>query len=246
MLSAKNKREIESLLKHPNDPFRAEELPWMLAYHVSSENVDELVALIADRLPREEVERTIRCIHDNDCLRPEDSAYEVMSPEYHQAVRRLLLDDELYGILAQVVCLPSFQPEWALHVMRAPDGRCRARLARAEKQIWPNAFKSEVTVSERPLSSDLAEQLEVIWEWVLLQTRYPCKHHGGLDGTTYHFQTFSMKSGTLCGQTWSPVPHTTPGKLVKLCHRLYDFVQSPATHEQAIRAASAWFAQRPG
>jgi hypothetical protein len=65
-----------------------------------------------------------------------------------------------------------------------------------------------------------------------------------MDGETYHFACGANNVGWMAGKTWSPDPDTAPGRLVALCHLLYDYVELGEIQSdllQKFHDAAEWF-----
>lgn len=165
--------------------------------------------------------------------------------------RRLLQEIERRPVIATVVCLPSFEPEWAIRIHGSNKLGFAATLTKAKTQIWSAGQDAEVDVShdDVTLSSHLADELLNIWSKMLRDAKYRASASAGLDGVSYHFLYFKNTHGHLCGQTWSPDPETTAGHFVSLAHSLHDFVLvdslNRARIESQLESEMEWFRDVP-
>ncbi len=192
---------------------------------------------------------SLQRIADEECLQPEASPFDDISREYHARVAEFLLkpapgEPRLPEFTA--VCLPSFQPESAVRLVRSNKGLRAVRepslvLVNANEAIWGSTAPSiETTHHTRGIPDGLATRLETLWERMLLSTR-ASRHVGmGLDGVTYHF-TFRHKSG----QTWSPRPETRAGRFVEVARTLARYIAAEESTRSAIEgellAQLEWF-----
>jgi len=142
--------------------------------------------------------------------------------------------------IASLVCLPSFDPEWALWVVGERETAFSVLLTEAEHSIWLSLHGPEVlavvpvTKRQRELATDLGGAICDIWRTVLSQTRYP---HGeptlGVDGTNYHFAYRRVRL-SMTGKVWSPQGMTVPARLAALGRVLKDYVQDSAQSDLSI------------
>lgn len=179
-------------------------------------------------------------VADEDCLQPERSPFDPLFHEYCGRVTELLLTpsaDEPRWPEFTVVCLPWFQPEWALRLVRLGDEFSNVRepmlvLVVANTAIWgPGIQQVETTRHVCPVQIELASRLESLWERMLLSTR-ASRHVGmGLDGMTYHFQHRHK-----AGQTWSPRRDTRAWRFVEVALTLVRFATAEENTRPAIEA----------
>lgn len=190
----------------------------------------------------------------SDHLLPEDSPFhhwEIHGGYNLSVARRLLQEIERRPVIATVVCLPSFEPEWALRIHGSNKLGFAATLTKAKTQIWSAGQDAEVDVShdDVTLSSNLADELLNIWSKILRDARYRASASVGLDGVSYHFLCYKSTQGHLCGQTWSPDPETSAGHFVSLAHNLHDFVLADSSNRAKIESQLAsemeWFRDIP-
>lgn len=116
----------------------------------------------------------------------------------------------------------------AIQVMGS-DGEFVKDESAAEKitKGYPKSYRDIPKVScSRPISNELARDIDAVWLAMLSDVRYPEKPTLGEDGTTYHFSTagFATFYGHYyAGQVWSPSPDTNPGRLVEISDLMIDF-----------------------
>jgi hypothetical protein len=189
-----------------------------------------------------------------DHLLPEDSPFHHwdIRGDYHLSVsRRLLPEIERRPVIATVVCLPSFDPEWALRIHGSEHLGFALTLTLANTQIYCTGQDADVDVSTHnaELSNALARHLLDIWCNMLRDAKYRASATAGLDGVAYHFLCHKTMLGYLCGQTWSPDPETTAGHFVSLAHSLHDFVLADTSNraqiESQLESEMEWFRDIP-
>lgn len=148
---------------------------------------------------------------------------------YYAAVFRTLIEHREVSSLrgAGVVCLPAFEPEWALRLVLDEDGEQYLLIqTEAEEQIW-DSDSAEIKVAHRelPFPKDIAESVCDVWLNMLRGARFPDSGWSGRDGVNYHFNYWGPEAFLVefCGRTWSPEKDTAPGRLVALADALRDF-----------------------
>ncbi len=190
----------------------------------------------------------------SDHLLPEASPFHhwEIDGSYNLSVaRRLLQKSECHPVIATAVCLPSFEPEWAIRIHGSEELGFAATLTRAQTPIWSAGHNADVNVSQNviTLSSSLAHELLKIWVKMLRDAKYQTSASAGLDGVSYHFLYFKNTHGHLCGQTWSPDPESTAGHFVSLAHCLHDFVMVDSITrpgiESKLKSEVEWFRDIP-
>jgi hypothetical protein len=200
MLSDDDRRSLERLIDYrAKSQISSTEFAWQVANFAGAETLKEIIERVRDRVPSDWLEEATRQIADNDCLQPERSPFDSFAT-YHQAVAQTLLSSGSRGFraMAHVVCLPSFQPEWSLQLMRTRRGEWQARLSIAEKAIWPDAQRVNVSVKEADLPTELAEELHLTccpghairavrgWVWTAPRTISKRKRSALRLGLHYH------------------------------------------------------------
>ncbi len=177
----------------------------------------------------------------SDHLLPEDSPFhhwEIQGGYKLSVARRLLREIERRPVIATVVCLPSFEPEWAIRIHGSDKLGFAATLTKAQKQIYSAGQDAEVDVSQDDviLSSNLADELLEIWARMLRDAKYRASASAGLDGVSYHFLCYKNTHGHLCGRTCSPDPETTAGHFASLAHCLHDFVMVDSSNRPRVES----------
>ena len=145
---------------------------------------------------------------------------------------------------ASLVCVPTFEPEWALLVVGERKAAFWVLFVEAQKSLWystNNWYSAKgdpeipspppVEIHRNELNPSLAGAVCDIWSRVLLQTRYPQEPLDGCDGVTYHFAYSGKGKLAMAGKTWSPEEETVPGKLVGLSHALRDYAKDAANQD---------------
>src|SRR5689334_10917659 len=132
-----------------------------------------------------------------DHLEPEEGL--LSQPEwrwdYGQRLREVLLKDAAPYHLARVVCLPAFEPEWVVTVIREEPKKLDGphtyyvECVVAEKRLFPPKDSRGVTArkARAALDGETAESLNQVWRRMLRTTRYPKEPQLGADGVDYHF-----------------------------------------------------------
>ncbi len=177
---------------------------------------------------------------DEDCLQPERSPFDHIFYEYHGRVAEWLLSTALGGHRRAeftAVCLPSFQPEWAMRLFRPLKGIPDIReptllLVRAKEAIrGPTTGTIETTRYTLPIPDALATRLEAVWRMMLESTRAHRLVGTGLDGVKYHFVYRDRAA-----QTWSPRPESRAGRFVELAHTLARLTSAESSDRPQIEA----------
>ena len=232
MLTPKERKLVEQLVEFETRGIQGfETSARFLGEIVTPENYDA-VAQIVPATWKERLDECIaahsRQVLDNECLEPEDSPFDLgeMLIKYYRDVAAALFvspsqPSSHYRLSA--ICLPSFDVEWAVRLLWPKRNDPSLVLTIAERKIWltESAENTPVTVHRAPLATDIARQLEEIWDRMLCRTRFPERSGMGLDGVTYHFSNVAM-----AGKKWSPGPEIAPGRLVALSHRLRDYCEA--------------------
>ena len=156
------------------------------------------------------------------------------NPTAYEARARSLLTRDI-GYDATMVCLPSFEPEWAIGVGEAKGSeRAVVTFREMDRQIWGAKKGSKPTFKQKvaPIDDRTAAMIHRCWERMLLETRYrlPSDDISGLDGETYHFASGSGMNGYV----WSPDADTLPGRLVALAAALREFASAPEANRPKL------------
>lgn len=160
---------------------------------------------------------------------------------YAQRIREVLLKDAADYHVARMVCLPSFEPEWVVTVVREEAEDLDAphsyyvEYVIAEKKLFPPKDSQGVTgkKSRASLDRETAESLNRIWRRMLRTTRYPEEPRLGADGVDYRFSRFlalldrgqpEPLPGWEQGMIWTPDAESLCGELVAIGERLKAYV----------------------
>jgi hypothetical protein len=206
--------------------FSDNEMAFQFGVLLESIGLDELLDRVSpDLVPliKQGIVSSNQDAADAEYLRPQDSPFHGLL-EYYHCVERILFDERSFGAprKLRMICLPSFEPEWALVLIGSARAKYSAVvLCKVESQIWStrNAIVT-ATRLEREVPDDVAAGLCDIWKKMLSNARHPKLMTVGCDGVSYHFE-----AGGMAARTWSPDPQTAPGKLVSLCDLLYQFAE---------------------
>jgi hypothetical protein len=169
-------------------------------------------------------------------LLPEESPFciNAASAHYYRSVAALLIGNkrEKRFANASVICLPSFEPEWAVHLYGSEIIGFRLICSEPSSLIAHTSDTSSITVLEREvfIAADMANVISETWRIVLTHTRHSSDHNCGRDGVSYHFASKQM-----AGRIWTPPATTVPGKLVDLSHALRDFVRATESERVQLR-----------
>jgi hypothetical protein len=243
MLSRSDLDRIDRLLSvFQQGVITREEFGLQIANLVTAE--DQTVVL--QKLPAELVEPSKdgfalgrHAAADREYLEPEDSPFGQHSA-YYENVGLLLLKPEANRKprLLSVVCLPSFEAEWALELFGSSATGYGVVMRVAEERIWTSRAPSAINVrrSEGRLPSGVAERACAVWRSMLQRTRFPEVGICGLDGVTYHFQCHLRGAGRMAGKVWSPDRNTGPGRLVALSHALVNYAKADESAREAALA----------
>lgn len=233
--------------------FTNDEFATRLGSLLTSENLGAVLA----RLPpdivvavKEGIAQDDRRAADVESLCPETSPFDCVDVfgNYYRNVASALLEPGKHnrrGLLS-VVCLPSFEVEWAIRLLGSEKEGFSITRSVAETMIWSRQGLTPVAVMqvESPLPAELAASVCEAWRNMLRLVRYPQSSAAGLDGVTYHFACFEPGMGWMAGTTWSPEDRTAPGRLVALSQLLFQYVEQGAKERSRlaveIRQAADW------
>jgi hypothetical protein len=171
--------------------------------------------------------------------------------DYAKRLRDILLKDAASYHLARMVCLPSFETEWVVTVVREdakdPDDPqiYFVDYVGAESKLFRTKDSDEIKVrkARAVLDADTAEFLNTTWRRMLRRTRYPKEFGLGADGVTYHFSRFvpmidrgrnDPEAGWEQGTTWSPDEDSLCGELVAIGEALKDYALAQAEDRQKL------------
>jgi hypothetical protein len=200
-------------------------------------------------------------------LEPEEAAFS--QPEvlwkYAKRLHDVLLQDAAKCYVARMVCLPSFENEWVVTVVREdrPDFDAPhtyyVESVSANHKLFSAKNPADLTVtrSRATLDRETAESLARVWRRMLRATRYPKVPRVGADGVEYHFSRFlpfvdgglsEPLAGWEQGRIWSPSEKSPTGELVAIGEQLKAYAQAaPADREKilsSIREKTATLAAR--
>ncbi len=154
---------------------------------------------------------------------------------YYTAVERAVDVRSGPSAIVAITILPSFQPEYALRVLKDA-----VVLVRFQSSLWYEGPSSDgispkkgFKVWTAPISSQLAATVAgVVARHIASAKR---SDEMGLDGVSYRFSV----PGAACASAWSPDETSTDGKLVELAQVLESHAQTKgkkglATSEKGI------------
>lgn len=162
--------------------------------------------------------------------------------DFSKRLRDVLLKNAASYHLARMVCIPSFETEWVVTVVRE-DGddlddpqTYFVEYVGAESNLSQSKDSDNIKVKKArvALDPDTAEFLNTTWRRMLRRTHYSKQDRVGLgaDGVGYHFSRFvplidrgrgDPHAGHEQGQTWSPEQDSPCGDLVAIGEGLRDF-----------------------
>ena len=144
-------------------------------------------------------------------------------------------------MVAEVVVVPSFQPEWMVRVLQYKDGDSELFLVLLDYNVWYSnqalavvngneyqTFTDEPspvasTCYRIPIDSTISNMLRHLFYAVLSPVKYnQCDVY---DGVEYTFAMGYPGSALLCGQICSPEDESNTGKLVTLAETLCGIAQ---------------------
>jgi hypothetical protein len=180
-----------------------------------------------------------------DHLEPEEGTLnqQEWQWDYTKRLREVLLKEAASFHLARMVCIPAFEPEWVVTVVREDGEDVDAprtyyvEYVGAERRLFRPRNSQSVTVkkSRAPLDSKTADSLNKTWRRMLRTARYPMEPRLGADGMSYHFsrslplidrgQSDPLAGGEQ-GRIWSPDEESLCGDLVAIGERLKVYVQA--------------------
>jgi hypothetical protein len=105
-------------------------------------------------------------------------------------------------------------------------------IAEYESRLPDDYHDVETDYCEIEIPSELAEDLLVIWEKILLETRYGDQAPLGRDGTDYHFSMLA-NGVVMAGKVWSPDPQSKTGAMVSITETMKNLC---LTGDQNLRA----------
>jgi hypothetical protein len=179
-------------------------------------------------------------------LEPEQSLFTSSQSrqKYHHMVIDALKEVYTKDVVARVIVLPSFEPEYAIALkkhneeytvfMASPTMQLSEYKTIEEniengkvnhddehvtrlKALYPTYNEIPLTHCSVAIDADLGDKLLTVWQTMLLTTRYEKDRPNILqiDGVSYHYST-----DFFAGQTWSPSQNSKTGKLVAITDAL--------------------------
>ncbi|WP_435008768.1 hypothetical protein P12x_000030 [Tundrisphaera lichenicola] len=138
------------------------------------------------------------------------------------------IDSDKSNYIARMVCLPAFEPEWAITITEV-DNMHWIELSVATESVSSSKNPRKVTATKRRIlfDSDCAIILRKIWIKMLLSVKYPSEPPEFIvaDATDYRFSCFAIGRGKLAGKISEPMLDTLPKKLTEIGHLLRTYVE---------------------
>jgi hypothetical protein len=172
--------------------------------------------------------------------------------DYGQRLREVLMKDSSLYHVARMVCLPSFEEEWMVTLVREGpndlDGphTYYVECVVAERKLFPPKESQGVAAKKAraPIDGETAESLNRVWRRMLRTPRYPKEAGVGADGEQYHFSRFlplidcgrpDPLGGWEEGTIWSPDEDSSCGQLVAIGERLKSYAQARQEDRERAR-----------
>ena len=139
---------------------------------------------------------------------------------------------------ATIYCLPSFEPEWSVHIVRHPSSHLTAMACTATKNHWMEELSTsdDIERNEIDIPLQVGERLIRLFGFLLAETRFSKSLAGGLDGVRYYFS-----SGHMSGMTWSPPDNSRMDRLCKLAEALHSYILNSRPIDGQISKQVDWF-----
>jgi hypothetical protein len=171
---------------------------------------------------------------------------------YAKRLREVLLEGAADYHVARIVCLPSFEPEWVVTVVREEpkehDGRHTyyVECVVADKKLYPPEKSQGATAKKTrtSLDSGTTEALNRVWRRMLRMTRYPKQSRDGKDGVNFHFSRFlpsvdcgrpDALAGWEQGTIWSPAKDSLCGEFVAIGNHLKVYAEARPEDREKVR-----------
>src|SRR5882724_12056697 len=161
-------REIAMLLaQHAKGIRGTEEVLLCLSGCATTANLAEVEKLI----PSEFIEPLREVLSDKQCLEPESSPFNIQA-SYCAKVASVLLPTVTKELFS-VICLPSFEVEWALRLDRIGKSDFSLTLTVAQEPIFGSQGGSagKTIDYEARLSSELAQKGLRVWEFMIKRAK---------------------------------------------------------------------------
>ncbi len=159
---------------------------------------------------------------------------------------RLSYDLDL-AICVSAFCLPSFQPEWAVFLVRLDKDCYEVHSSDFAEPMWGNKDPSTIQARKRKryIDSRFGTRIETMFQNQLATVQYHDNDRHGADGVTFTFSASHPSKGIVAGTTWSPEPESVPGKMVELAVAMCTYVLIPEDKSDEflnkMNAVFAWF-----
>ncbi|MCD4817408.1 MAG: hypothetical protein K8S23_01805 [Candidatus Cloacimonetes bacterium] len=177
-------------------------------------------------------------------LTPSESFFTDYFPEYNMLVNKHLVEDKFgmdnRNLEFLFIEIPSFIPEIVLGMHKKED-QYYIKAIIPKNSIWHSMdekkwffkrkLKVAINVFEKPISKKLADDLNFLWQSMLLRTSYPPikRNHTGIislmcDGTSYKFVK-CLDYGKISGEANNPDFGSKPYLLAEIGKSLVKYVQ---------------------
>lgn len=195
-------------------------------------------------------------------LQPTEGFFSWVSAPYpyYLALQEALIGESIYRE-CQMLVVPSFEPEWAVYLIRDEKGAAHVIYKTMEKSLWgdmmrqiehdagnPNSYSTGATAQfaallkfqkkvkrhVAPIGKTTTEALNHVWANMLARVKYPLEPMLGLDGTSYYVAHWSQNMGFRSGTTRSPDPKSRAGVLVTIADKLRDFTLAQPLDRPAL------------
>ncbi|WP_215906284.1 hypothetical protein [Hymenobacter latericoloratus] len=156
--------------------------------------------------------------------------------EYYAEVRKVLGAGLSSNALAQVVVLPSFEPEYIVSVEKQ-NGRYLLLYNTVQRNLHSSfrdekAEKAVLHTRRAEISPELATALARLWNRAIQQVRYPEPLVSmRSDGVSFVFMAFQAGVGERAGETWSPAAGSTMALLTGIVTDLKEVALAPQNKE---------------
>ena len=147
-------------------------------------------------------------------------------------IKRYLLRGGDDGHEGRMICLPSFEPEWAVTLRQTGPEQWVVDLDEAREELCSAADPSAVKIvrSKSDVDAATAHSVFAVWVRMLKRVHYAEGFLGGHDGVSYHFSSGPIGDKIRCGQCWAPEQRSGGDEPVELLvtagENLKDYVRS--------------------
>lgn len=158
--------------------------------------------------------------------------------EYYAEIRKVLGAGLSNNALAQVVVLPSFEPEYIISVEKQ-NGRYLLLYNMVQGSLHSSfrnkkAEKAVLHTQRAEISPELATTLARLWNRAIQQVRYPEPEplvSLRSDGVSFVFMAFQAGVGERIGETWSPAAGSNMALLTGIATDLKEVILAPQNKE---------------